>query len=241
MTETLHELRPYMEIALLATTVVYAASTLWFRGGLRRLARSVVVDVPDPEAGIRVSVVIAARNEAEHIDACLESIWNQTYPAGSYEIVVVDDGSIDCTAATTLGFADARQDAGGPALRLLSAAESGGGGSKKAALGVGIGAARGDVILTTDADCTVGEGWVEGMTRCLETDVGMVVGFSQIGARGEVSGLRWAWEAMDFFSLMMGAAGSAGHGHALAASGHSGASASIFCCASAPLETQMVR
>jgi cellulose synthase/poly-beta-1,6-N-acetylglucosamine synthase-like glycosyltransferase len=162
-----------------------------------------------------VSVVVAARDEAECIGPCLDGLLTQDYPAGSCEVVVVDDGSADRTAELV------RQRAGpGVPLRLLSTAESlGRSGSKKAALSLGIQAARGEVILITDADCRVPPTWVRGMAACFAADVGMVVGFSQVGAPHETAGLRAGWEGLDFLWLMSAALGSIGQGHPLAASG----------------------
>src|SRR5690606_20201163 len=42
-----------------------------------------------------VSVVVAARNEAGNIEACVKGILSQPYP--SFELIVVDDASTDQT------------------------------------------------------------------------------------------------------------------------------------------------
>ncbi|MCC6186597.1 MAG: glycosyltransferase, partial [Chitinophagaceae bacterium] len=47
----------------------------------------------------RISVVVAARNEALHIERCVASILAQDYPAHLVEIIVVDDCSTDSTLA----------------------------------------------------------------------------------------------------------------------------------------------
>jgi chlorobactene glucosyltransferase len=46
-----------------------------------------------------VSFIIPARDEADNITGCLESILAQDYPADRFEILVVDDNSTDATAA----------------------------------------------------------------------------------------------------------------------------------------------
>jgi len=44
-----------------------------------------------------VSVIITTRNEEPNIQACLDSIKNQDYPAGKVEVIVVDNNSTDKT------------------------------------------------------------------------------------------------------------------------------------------------
>src|SRR5690606_25850998 len=46
-----------------------------------------------------VSVLIPARNEAEHIGQCLQSILDNDYPEDLVEIIVIDDYSTDRTAS----------------------------------------------------------------------------------------------------------------------------------------------
>lgn len=50
-----------------------------------------------------ITVVIPARNRAQTLPACLDSVLGQTQPAA--EIIVVDDGSTDDTAAVLAGYA----------------------------------------------------------------------------------------------------------------------------------------
>lgn len=46
---------------------------------------------------IEISVIIPAFNEEKHIERCLRSISNQTFPRSNYEVIIVDDGSTDNT------------------------------------------------------------------------------------------------------------------------------------------------
>lgn len=201
MDTLLRDLQPGFHAALGAATVIYALGVLWFARGIRP-------QHPEGGAAPVVSVVVAARDEEARIDACLDGLLAQTHPA--CEVIVVDDGSADRTAARVR----ARQ-AGGAQLRLLQ----GQGAGKKAALSLGIAAARGEFILTTDADCRVPATWAAGMAACFAEGVGMVVGFSQIGQPRAVRHWRAGWEGVDFLNLMAGALGSVGQGRALAASG----------------------
>lgn len=87
----------------------------------------------------RISVVIAAYNAASTLAETLDSVLNQTRPAD--EILVVDDGSTDETAAVAARFADA-------GVRLLQQPNAG----PSAARNRGAQATTGDYLAFLDAD-----------------------------------------------------------------------------------------
>ncbi len=91
--------------------------------------------------------------------------------------------------------------------------------AKKNALNQGIQQSRGEIILSTDADCHVKPTWIEMMVSYFTDDVGMVVGFSQLGTKGKSYSLFEKLQAADFLSLMAAAQGSLNLGCPLAASG----------------------
>jgi cellulose synthase/poly-beta-1,6-N-acetylglucosamine synthase-like glycosyltransferase len=131
-----------------------------------------------PDTWPSVSVIVPARNEADGIEACLESLRACDYPADRYEIIVVDDFSTDGTAARVR----ARQPAGhAPEDQPVRLVEMDGatdrtGPHKPAAVTRGVAAAEGEVILTTDADCTVPSGWVRSMVRRCTPETPFVAG-----------------------------------------------------------------
>src|SRR5262249_14749411 len=100
-----------------------------------------------PESSARsLSLVIPAYNEAAVIQqAIVEAELALTRLGGDYEILVVDDGSRDDTAAKVTEMLAAR-----PRVRLLRHAHNRGYG---AALRTGFEAARFDQVAFTDADC----------------------------------------------------------------------------------------
>ena len=51
----------------------------------------------DVEATIAVSVIIPVYNEEKHIEKCIDSLINQTYPCERMEWIVVDGNSTDAT------------------------------------------------------------------------------------------------------------------------------------------------
>ncbi|HNS12945.1 MAG TPA: glycosyltransferase [Bacteroidia bacterium] len=106
-----------------------------------------------------VSIVIAARNEAEHIHNCLSALSKQDYKLSLLEIVVVDDNSEDETKLIVEEFRLRHPEMN---IRLLEVGRDNGG-SKKSAINFAIKYASSDIILMTDADCIAPVSWVSAM------------------------------------------------------------------------------
>ena len=97
-----------------------------------------------------VSVVVACRNEQKNLPALLNSIAHQNYPEYLFEVIIVDDNSADKTFEIAEGFTGSSN--------ILTLFNRGKG--KKQALRTGITAAKGNLVVTTDADCSMGENWI---------------------------------------------------------------------------------
>lgn len=110
-----------------------------------------------------VSVIIPARNEAENLAACLDSLFRQQYPPDRFELLLVDDHSEDQTVMVARGY---------KGLRMMTNNGTG----KKAALATGIAAARGEWILQIDADCVAPPGWIQAMTAWMTSEKQLVSG-----------------------------------------------------------------
>ena len=91
-----------------------------------------------------LSIVVPLKNEAENIDFVTEAIVAACEPLAPYEIVYVDDGSDDDTAARVLALA-----AHHPQVRLVQHAASAG---QSAAVHSGVTLARGTAVCTLDGD-----------------------------------------------------------------------------------------
>jgi succinoglycan biosynthesis protein ExoA len=88
-----------------------------------------------------VSVVIPVLNEEAHIEACLDSVFAQTYPPERIEVVVADGGSDDRTREIVGAIAAAHAN-----VRLIDNP----GRNQAAGLNLAIAQARGDVIARLD-------------------------------------------------------------------------------------------
>lgn len=105
-----------------------------------------------------ISVIIAARNEEINIGTCVRSILNQTYPLTKFELIITDDHSTDKTVEVIHSFKDERIRV----LHLSDFAEDGELNShKKKSIETAIGFAKGEMIVTTDADCIAQKRWLE--------------------------------------------------------------------------------
>ena len=133
-----------------------------------------------------VSVVVPAHNEELGIAATLRSLVATGYP--DLDIVVVDDGSIDSTAAVVAGL-------GLPQVRLVRQANAG----KPAALNAGIRLARHDILVLADADTVFEPGAVRALVAPLATarrsTVGAVSGNTKVGNR---RGLLGRWQHIEY-------------------------------------------
>jgi len=117
------------------------------------------------EGPVSVSVIIPARNEALRIGHCLTSLFNQSYPAAFTEIIVVNDFSTDDTVGQVL------EHMGKCTLLNLSDYISDPLNSyKKKAIETGISFSSGELIVCTDADCTMGIHWISCLASAYEKE-----------------------------------------------------------------------
>lgn len=102
------------------------------------------------------SVLVPARNEGHTIEACLLDIINQSYPASSYEIIVINDDSTDDTAARVQHIINNHPSHSIQLLHTAAHQVSG----KKAAITLAAETAKGKYLILTDADCTREQKWL---------------------------------------------------------------------------------
>ena len=127
--------------------------------------------------GTSLSVVIPAFNEAERLPAFLDQARNYLEGAGfdSYEVIVVDDGSLDATARLVEDRARSWDR-----LRLLGRPENRG---KGAAVREGVLAAESDLILFADADGATPISEERLLREAIEAGADLAVGSRLVGPR----------------------------------------------------------
>ncbi len=213
-------------LLLLATAVFYAGLIGRMAWGLRRVLHAPAPTRRPDEAWPFVSVVVAARDEEEAVEACLRALLENDYPAGRFEVLLVDDFSTDATprivrrlqrayagvlAGEAAGDDAPEGDAFTLPLRLLPMREvaEASAGHKQAALAHGIRQARGQILLTTDADCAVGPRWLRSMVNRFDEETAFVAGPVRYRPGKTLFG---RMQALEFMALVAFGAGAIGAG-----------------------------
>lgn len=152
-----------------------------------------------------VSVVVAARNEEAIILSCLESLDNLIYPEDKLEIIIIDDASSDNTLKISSNFIHGKLK-----FRVIHLDENDSAilKGKVRAMAEGVKIANGEIILTTDADCTVHPLWAKTIASYYVGNVGVVNGFTTQKVKNSFSGM----QAIDFIYLLFIASGTINFG-----------------------------
>jgi cellulose synthase/poly-beta-1,6-N-acetylglucosamine synthase-like glycosyltransferase len=137
-----------------------------------------------------LSVVVAAYDEADGIEARIRNLLASAYPSDRLEVVVASDGSTDDTVRLASRFAPDR-------VRVLDLPRAG----KAAALARGAAEARGDVLVFTDANTVFHRDALAALaSNFADPDVGGVAGHTaydvldETEAAGRGEGLYWRYD-----------------------------------------------
>jgi biofilm PGA synthesis N-glycosyltransferase PgaC len=154
-----------------------------------------------------VSVIVACRNSQDKLTALLESISRQDYPEELFDVMIVDDNSTDETFKSASEF---------NSLKRLNVLKNKGKG-KKEAIRTGISASGSRLIITTDADCTMGKNWIKTIAAFFEkNNPDMIICPVQLdGQRGFFG----RFQELEFMSLQGITAGTAIAGQGIMCNG----------------------
>lgn len=147
-----------MAVALAGTSAAALILVIW-NNELARVPALTLLSSADAGNPPKVSVIIPAYNEEEGIRGAVESVLDQTYP--DMEVIIVDDGSTDGTAAIVSRLSETYPDK----VRLIRHEKNLG---KFEALNSGMRAARGEFIYHMDADSYLAPDNVERIVSVFE-------------------------------------------------------------------------
>jgi len=114
-----------------------------------------------------VTLVVAMRNEADHIELCLQSLERQDYPPSKLEVLVMDGASTDRSWDLASAIVDRH-----PTWRLLNNPRR----IQAAAWNLGISVASGDIIGILSGHAELGEDYVTEAVRTLDRTGAAMVG-----------------------------------------------------------------
>ncbi|MES0069925.1 glycosyltransferase [Mesorhizobium sp. M0074] len=114
---------------------------------------------PQHRSAREVSFIVCTRNRVAVLEACIKSIQTacRSHPAFAAEVVVVDNGSTDCTAERLASIADTSD------IPLTAVREPRPG--LAAARNAGLARARGRVLVFVDDDCRVDGHYLRDLQR----------------------------------------------------------------------------
>ena len=143
-----------------------------------------------------ISIIIPARNEENNLPALLKCLSGQSYDKDLFEVIVVDDHSTDNTAEIVKRFSAGN-------IKLISLKDhidqTSINSYKKKAIEVAIAQSKGELIVSTDADCIVPHNWLESIASFYKetgaTFIVMPVSFSYRNNFLEI------FQALDFMVL----------------------------------------
>jgi len=198
----------FILILFTVLTLIYASKIFYCYQGLFQLKPG------KNKKQFLVTVLIPARNEQHNISTCLNSLLIQNYPKDKLEIIVIDDDSDDKTGEIVESYSSKY-----PYIRLIYLGQCPAGVSpKKRALQVGVAAAEGEIIVTTDADCWTSPNWISEMMTHFERDVGMVIGYVGFLKDSEKNFFHKI-QSLEFLGLTTAGIGSIGAGDPIIANG----------------------
>ncbi len=151
---------------------------------VRRLGPPVMPEMTEigempPDPFPPVSVVVPAYNEEAGIAATIGSLLDTDYP-GIVEVIVVDDGSTDSTAAIV-------DSIGLPGVHLIRKPNGG----KPSALNAGLFVARSEILVLVDGDTVFQRDTIRHLVAPFaDPSVGAVSGNTKVANRGGILG-RW--------------------------------------------------
>jgi peptidoglycan-N-acetylglucosamine deacetylase len=132
-----------------------------------------------------VSVIVPARNEEKVIVRTISALLHSDYPG--FDVIVVDDGSTDNTAAQVRIAFD--QD---PRVRLFVRGNQG----KPEALNFGLSQSQSEIVIAVDADTLFARDTLRKLVRRFELkEVGAVAGNAKVGNRVN---MLTRWQALEY-------------------------------------------
>ncbi len=197
----------FILFGILYFTIIFSYTTGWFKIKNFTLTNDDIKTI--------ISVIIPARNEENNILNLLSDLKKQNYPAGLYEVIIIDDHSTDKTYKRVLKFIKDNDNQVVKIIRLEAGQLTDT--YKKNAITKGIEISKGDLIVTTDADCRFGPDWLKTIAGYYEAKrCKMIIG--PVAYHNETTFFE-KLQSLEFLSLVAVSAGASAIGKPIMSNG----------------------
>ncbi|HZY09862.1 MAG TPA: glycosyltransferase [Bacteroidota bacterium] len=187
-----------LSISLIITAIIYLMMMLFLRIGLEKSIPARRNEKYEPT----VSVIVAARNEEQHIEKCMDSLTQLDYPSNKIEVIIVDDRSDDRTPDVIQSYTKQY-----PFIKMATTKpETGNLRGKTNAIAEGINSTKSEILMFTDADCIVPRTWIRATVQHFDESIGIIGGFTLLESHRIFEGV----QALDWIFLFGIASATAG-------------------------------
>lgn len=191
----------YIHLLFLLLLLHYLFFLQRILSGLNKLKKSNSDKIQDE----MISIIIPFRNEEENILANLKSIESLRYPIEKFEVIYADDFSEDISLKILSNNITNNN------IRVISVPKDySTNAHKKRAIRYGIENAKGDIIVTTDADCIYEDEWLHFLMQSFDADTGFVSGPVEFISDGRLFS---EFQKLEFAGLVLTGAGLIGSDH----------------------------
>ncbi len=155
----------FMIFLILLIHYMIFLSKIYF--GLTKLTDKVNDKIPDE----LVSIIVPFRNEEKNILNTYSSLTSQNYPKEKFEIILVNDSSDD-NSLQLLENLPKKENVFIYSVPKDYSANA----HKKRAIRFGIEKSKGEIIVTTDADCNHKKDWLKNLLKFMDKETGLISG-----------------------------------------------------------------
>ncbi|MDA3893230.1 MAG: glycosyltransferase [Salinivirgaceae bacterium] len=185
--------------------VLYTALIVWFLNGWKSIPQ---FTSSKQKFSTKVTVVVPFYNEQPTLKKCIEALLKQNIQTLEYQILLIDDQSDDSSTEIAKGFAEQYHR-----VSYFVTEQKG----KKHAILLGVKNALGELIVTTDADCTYNKNWLSTIVDYYESYESNIIVGPVMFQDGK--SLLQKFQQIEFTSLVASGAGAIGIGHAIMCNG----------------------
>lgn len=197
-------------VLFILTIFLYLLQTVFIFVGLGKLKYQRTEILPP------ISILVALKDEALTLSACIESLLKLDYPNELLQIILINDRSQDETPAIINSYKEKSE-----LIKIVNIDKTIAGLSGKAnAICQGIEHADGEIMLITDGDSEVPPSWAKAHASYYRDNVGLVGGFTLLDRKNDATSFFGKIQSLDWAYLLSIGAGAMGLGKPLSVLGN---------------------